>query len=669
MTTDDKLRSIREECTSRIRLVVAGNDAVTEAYAHNISTGGLFIRCDVPPAVGSEVVVELVLPNDQPLCRIAGIVRHARHALTPGEASAGIGIEITEFDERALQLARHFECKLSPEKKARRVPRAPLAPSSPPPLKRDGPIVGIDLGTSNSCVAIVRDGKPQVLSSTRGYQTLPSVLYVEDSAVVDFDFEFGDSASASVGGSPGAAAADAGPRIPGLEGISVRIGHQAVEQMVLRPERAIYGSKRFLGRPFESAQVKSLGHFFTYKLVAGAQGQVAAQVGEHTIPLESVAATILIALREMAEARLGHPVRRAVVTVPADYGETQRAAVREAAHLASLYVERLVNEPTAAALAYGHDKGFRRTILVYDLGGGTFDASVLRVRGEEMEVLASEGDPFLGGVDFDDRITEHVLAQLERTQKLHVRTDSVAVQRIRFTVELVKRQLSSSFEAFLCVPHLAQVGGQPVHLEMKLDRPTLERLTEDLVQRTLTIVDRVLARAGVPGTELDDVVVVGGQTRMPMVRARLTERFGKKPSQGIHPDEAVAQGASILAHRLYQDKPAGLRDILAASIRTATSDGGTLVLFQRGARLPASTVLDLTKSLVDQFALTLYRGEHDKASRNTLLGLVPLPARGSRQREQKMVLELSADGLLSAMLESGDGKRNELRVTMQRSAL
>ncbi|HET6344806.1 MAG TPA: Hsp70 family protein, partial [Myxococcota bacterium] len=360
-----------------------------------------------------------------------------------------------------------------------------------PLFSLSGPIIGIDLGTVNTCVAIVEKGRPRVLTTPDGYETVPSVVFV---------------------------AADN----------AITVGRKAMEKMILEPSRGIHGSKRFLGRPFASKEVRSLGHFFNYKLVAGANGRVAAQVGDTTLPLEEVSAHILRLARDMASKLLGQNIGRAVITVPAYFGETQRQAVREAGKLAGLHVERIINEPTAAAVAYGFGHKLKRTILVYDMGGGTFDASLLRIDGDTLEVLATDGDPFLGGQDFDDRMTEYVLMTFERTHGVNIRSDSVAVQRLRFAAQATKHQLSEADTAALEVPYIAQSKGGQVDLRMTFERKLLEELTQDLVNRTLTIVDSVLRTAGVTSTQLDDVLLVGGQSRSPHVRRALVERFGRK---------------------------------------------------------------------------------------------------------------------------------------------
>ncbi len=618
MTDKDKQpRAARQEFQSRVRLAVSGRADVEERFAQNLSDGGMFVRHDTPPAVGSAVLLELVLPDGTVLSRIGARVVHARPATTPGEPNAGMGLRFIELDDSLAELSRRLDAdKPKPELPARRsadlapLPRAPL-------ITAEGPVVGIDLGTVNSCVAFLDDGRPTVLTSGEGYQLVPSVVFF------------------------------------GNDGKPV-VGHRAIERMILQPGRTVYGSKRFLGRPFASKEVRTLGHFFSYELCATAAGGVAAKVGELTVPLEEVAAHILRSLRELTERELGGKVNRAVITVPAYFGETQRQAVRDAGRLAGLYVERILNEPTAAAVAYGWGRDLLGTILVYDLGGGTFDVSVLRVDGERVEVLATDGDPFLGGQDFDDRITEYVLSHFERQHGVSLRSDLVAVQRVRFAAELAKRQLSDVSATELHLPYIAQGKSGPLELRLRLERSVLEALTHDLVDRTFGFMQQVLDTAKLTSAQLDDVLLVGGQTRMPLVRQRLQERFGRRPSASIHPDEAVALGAAIIANKVQQKKPIELIDILPASIRIGSPDGTAPTLLPRGARLPATAELFVLPEKSGEYRVVLYRGEATRPEGNTVIGTVRMSGGAALQAtatKAHVRIEVSAEGILTVTIE------------------
>ncbi|MBI5509562.1 MAG: Hsp70 family protein [Deltaproteobacteria bacterium] len=612
-------RPQRQQFNSRVRFVVADRQTISERFATNLSEGGLFVQDDNPPAVGSLILIEFVLPDGKPLSRVAARVVHSRPGVVKGDKTAGMGLRFVELDAVAAEIGQQLNSE-------RARPSAPgdgaaveqprqfsLQPLPAPLLAPSGPVIGIDLGTVNSCVAIVNKGTPRVILSPQGYDTIPSVVFV-----------------ASDG--------------------NVFVGHKALERMILDPTSAIYGSKRFLGRPFISREVQTYGHFFNYELVAGRGGRTAAKVGAKTIGLEEVAGHILRKMRDMAEHALGRSVGRAVVTVPAYFGETQRMAVREAGRLAGLNVERILNEPTAAAVAYGFGRRMQKTILVYDLGGGTFDATVLRIENDSFEVLATDGDPFLGGADFDDRLTEYVLSTFERTRRVSLREDAVAVQRLRFAVELAKRQLSEAMRVDLDLPYIAQTADGPVHLRMPLERALFERLTQDLVDRTLTIVQAVLDQAKIKSADLDDVLLVGGQSRTPMVRARLVERFNRRPSAAVHPTEAVALGAALIAEALHSELAVHLADILPASVRLGQSDGTTLLLWHRGVRLPVAREIEVAAEPGRaEIRVLLFRGENALAADNTFLGAItfpPIASSAAITARARVKIQITSDGIL-----------------------
>jgi molecular chaperone DnaK len=620
MSTPKTPRPPRQQFSSRVRFAVSGVDEVSERFAANLSEGGLYVRDENPPPLGSLILIEFVLPDGKPLSRAAARVVHSRPATSKGDRTAGMGLQFVKLDAIAQTIVDTLNARVgkshaqTTEPEEEQPKRFSLTPLQSPLLAPAGPIVGIDLGTVNSCVAIVQKGAPKVILSPQGYDTIPSVVFVAQD---------GD----------------------------VFVGHKAMERMILDPHRAIYGSKRFLGRPYISREVQTYGHFFNYDLVAGDGGRTAAKMGDRVIDLEAVAGHILRKLRDMAEQALGRTVSRAVVTVPAYFGETQRLAVRQAGRLAGLHVERILNEPTAAAVAYGHGRGMQKTVLVYDLGGGTFDATLLKIERDSFEVLATDGDPFLGGADFDDRLTEYVLSTFERTRKVVLREDPVAVQRLRFAIELAKRQLSEITAAEIDLPYIAQTAAGPVHLRMPIERELLERMTQDLIDRTLIIVQTVLDRAGILSSALDDVLLVGGQSRMPLVRQRLIDRFGRKPSAAVHPTEAVAMGAAIIAEALHTDAAVHLTDILPGTIRLGLADGTTRALLKRGARLPAQTEIEVAPEPGRaEIRVILFRGEEVLAADNTFLGALnfpPIASSAATTAKVKVNLHVTHDGLMS----------------------
>jgi len=654
-------RQIRQQFFSRVRMAIPGKSAVVERYAENISSGGLFIRTDTPEPVGSRIWLELTLPDGKPLCRLAGVVRHSRPASLPGERNAGMGIEISQQEALDGAIAERFK-QLTEDKKAarKRRPRPTVKPRKLRPVKREGPVVGIDLGTSYSSVAALVDGEPRVLSN-RGYQSIPSILFLDEGEGIDFEIDTGINKPLTgifelVG-------------LPGLEGVSFRLGHQAQEQMILQPGRAVIGARRFLGRPFASRDVKMLGHLVPCELVEGLDGLTAVHVGERIVPLTSVAATILTALRETAEGHFERPVHRAVISVPIGYGEPQRAAVREAAQLAGLYVERLINEPTAAALAFNHGRRQDGTFLVYDLGGGSLDVSLLRFEAGDAVVLAMDSDQLLCGDAFDDRILEFAQTMVEREHGADVFRDPSALQRLRFAVELAKRQLTEVEQTMISAPCLAEGPQGPIGTEFTLERGSFERLTRDLVTRSLDLVERVLAEAELSWEDLDDVVLVGGQTHSPHVQRAIEERLDRPVAEHIHPDEAVALGAALVAHECEQTREVKVTEILPASVRIARPDGSTQVLLARGTQLPASTKIDVRPFATEQAHITLYRGEAPRTPDNDLLGIAKLPkewvAADGRLRAS---FRMSADGILTASLKAPDGgEERELALQLGRS--
>jgi molecular chaperone DnaK len=613
-------RPVRGDFGARVRIRVAGAKELEDRYAANISAGGIFIRDDRPPAVGTKVLVEFVLPDGSPLCRIEGKVARARPADVAGEKTAGMGVEFIQLDEFARTLAAYR----SPPKEAHTVNVIEELNDKAPTEE----VLGIDLGTTNSCVALVVNGVPQVISSANGFETLPSVVFVMTDP---------------------------------QKGKQIYCGHKAVERMILEPNRAIYGAKRFIGRPFVSRETRTFGHFFHYELAEGQNGFSAVRIDGQVYPLEWVSACILAQLRKIAHKTLGRDIKKAVITVPAYFGETQREAVREAGRLAGLEVQRLLSEPTAAAVAFGFGRAMQKTILVYDLGGGTFDASILRIANDTMTVLATDGDPFLGGSDFDDRITELLLSNIQRSTNIDFRKDPVTVQRVRFAAELAKKQLSEAKVAMIDVPYLGQGKEGPINLNTTLEVDLFESLTEDLVTRTLGIVENTLKMAGIKSSDIDEVVLVGGQSRSPVVARRLAERFGKKPSRGVHPDHAVALGAAIVGAAAFSTAAAAakvnlsLTDILPASIRVSQG-GPAVVVLPRGKPLSAEALFEIetTAGKTKEFAASLYRGESDKAEENELLGQVKLPssmAMALTKTKAPLTLKVSEDGLLSVTLK------------------
>ncbi|MBM4281223.1 MAG: TIGR02266 family protein [Deltaproteobacteria bacterium] len=482
--------------------------------------------------------------------------------------------------------------------------------------KREGPIVGIDLGTTNSCVAFVDKGKPVIIKSRDGYATMPSIV---------------------------ALAADG----------RLMVGHAAAAQMVTNPADTIHGGKRLVGRPFDSsvvAEVKARAH---YQIVAGPSGQAAVWLGGVGLTLEEVSALILKEMKDTAEARLKTPVHRAIITCPAFYSEHQRAAVREAGRLAGLHVERVLNEPTAAALAFGYGKALKKKKLaVFDLGGGTFDATVLDVDGQTFEVKSTGGDTFLGGLDFDHAIVAFFIDTFNTQHGVAFQGDSVALQRLVVEAEHAKRALSEYTTYKGHVPHVIIKDGKPYDLNYELTREKLDALVVPLVDRSLAVLDQVLKEPGLTPADIDDVLLVGGATRMLCVRERLLAYFGKAPHKGVHPDEAVAVGAAILAHAIEAREGIRLIDVNPMSIGVGLPAGRYKKVVERNTALPVSKsyTLATTKDKQTKLELQIFQGEADTTEKNELLcnlGFDELPKKPRGEVKVQVNFHVSDEAILT----------------------
>jgi molecular chaperone DnaK len=452
-----------------------------------------------------------------------------------------------------------------------------------------GRAIGIDLGTTNSCAAVVDDGDPRVITYPNGAKTIPSVFAIDKS----------------------------GQRL---------VGDEAKTQAAFNPTNTITAAKRLIGRSFGSKAVERMQQVFTYELVEGAESEVLVRVADQVLTLEQISAAILLRIKENAESVLGEPVDQAVITVPAYFNDRQRQAVRAAGRLAGLEVLRVLNEPTAAALAYGLGRTLDQRVAIYDLGGGTFDISVIDIKDKVFEVVATGGDTFLGGVDFDDRVMQWVLREFLVAHDIDLSYDRTAITRIRDAAEQAKIKLSSELAAQLHLERIATAdGGVPLDLDVELTRAKLEELTGDLVERSITTCDRILQEAGATKGQIDELLIVGGQSRMPLVRSRLEDFLGRPPSQKVHPDEAVAIGAAIMAKSLSSrgaSRDVTLLDVLPMPIGINKPDGSMHVLFPKNEPLPAKKTRVLTTSKDEQKTLVLkmYQGESARCEDNELLG-------------------------------------------------
>ena len=501
-------------------------------------------------------------------------------------------------------------------------------------------IVGIDLGTTNSCAAVATGGGLVKLIPYKGGEyTIPSIFAIDDK---------------------------------GHE----LVGHEAKRQWQLNPRNTLYATKRLIGRSPRDEIVDTVQRSVQYRVHGGIHNDVELDCQGRSFQVQDVAAKILTKIRDVASDHLGFKVRRAVVTVPAYFTDRQRQAVKEAGSLIDLEVVRIINEPTAAALAYGIGKRLQERVLVYDLGGGTFDVSVIEIRDRVFEVKATGGDIFLGGFDFDDVLVRHVLDDFRRKHGIDLSGDPVAMQRVRDLAERTKIDLSSRTEAPFSIPFITiSPQGQPLNMELRVTRPLLEELTHELVDRTLAIVRRVLADSGLGPQDIDEVMLVGGQTRMPLVQQRLTELFGKPPSKGVHPDEAVAIGAALYAWSLQDDSDLKLQllDVIPMAIGLEAASGAMHVVLPRNAPIPNAKAFAATSSIDDQRELVvrIFQGDQPQAPRNELLGeftfsgVRPAPAGGVRL---EILFEVNVEGILTVSasdLDTGRKMQTTIRVGQQ----
>jgi uncharacterized protein (TIGR02266 family) len=498
------------------------------------------------------------------------------------------------------------------------VAAAPALVFLKPPTKIEttGPVIGIDLGTTNSCCAILHNGKPLILRSKDGYNTIPSVVALSNQG-------------------------------------KLLVGHRARSQMLLKPEQSIYGAKRLVGRDFDSATVRQVKELFHYEIIPGGDGRAAVKLGAHTLSLEEVQGIVLQECREMAESHLNTKVSRAIITCPAYYSETQREAVRRAAAMAGLKVERILNEPTAAALAYGMNRQLAKTVLVYDLGGGTFDATLMSIEGNVFEVLATGGDIFLGGVDFDNQVVDLMLKKYRDQHGSEFLGDSIALSRINDAAERAKIALSerTSYDVHLPMLEMTQEG-QPRDLKCTITRPELEKACADLVERTISHVQDVLLDAKMKASEVDEVVLAGGMSRMPLVRKRLEALFKKPPHASVNADEAVALGAALYSGTVDKVSSVVLIDVVPMTIGVGMPGGVFKRIIERNTPLPVSKAFGVSTQSDNQqqMELMIFQGEDKHVSANEFLGAVHVEGlpRGPKGSVQVAVtLSLDSECVLS----------------------
>ncbi|MFL5312975.1 MAG: Hsp70 family protein [Myxococcales bacterium] len=484
-----------------------------------------------------------------------------------------------------------------------------------------GPIIGIDLGTTNSCAAVVKDGKAFIIPSREGYNTIPSVVAVSDKG-------------------------------------KLLVGHPARGQMLINPKNTVYGAKRLVGRQFKSPVVNDLVGRFAYEITAGPRGEAAVKLGGQIYSLQKISSLILSEVKDIAQQWLGCEVGRAVITVPAYYNDNQRQAVRAAGALAGFEVERIVNEPTAAAIAFAHGRKLEARVLVYDLGGGTFDTSVLELHGNVYEVISTGGDTFLGGVDFDRALVDELLLRFKQKHGVPFHGERVAWQRIADAAERAKISLSERLTTQVNVPFVTLLGDKPADIDTTVTRAELEKLTEGLIDRTLRVCDDVLTNCGLKISDIGELLLVGGQSRMPLVREKIRAFFGREASRAVHPDEAVALGAALLADSMQNGEIGGmvLVDVLPMSIGVGLPGGRFKKVVERNTSLPHKKTYSIWTSEDHQKTLEIpiFQGEAGRAQDNEYLGtlLVPdLPPGTKGNVVFDIIFAISAESILTVTAE------------------
>ena len=592
------------------RISAADEQDFVRFVSRNIERGGLFLFTRTPHPVGTELELEVqVRTTHELLCSASAVVRRS-DAAEAGAAQPGMLIAVERIQPGCDEdLRRALE----------RVRFAPGTREHAPDPKV--PVIGIDLGTTNTCAAVVENGHAKIIRSRLGYSTIPSMLTF-------------DAAGTPV------------------------VGQSAEKRLALHPRSVAHGTKRFIGRPYSKALAQQLAAHVSYEVVPDAREMASIKLDHRVLSPIEVGACVLAEIKRVADAELDQPIRHAVVTVPAAFTENQRTAVREAASRANLEILRIVNEPTAAALSFGYGRKQQKTVLVYDLGGGTFDVSILEIDDTVYAVLATAGDTFLGGIDFDRLIAGEIRKHLARTCG-KIALDATSEERILLAAREAKHVLSELPRAEVLLPNLLVLGAArpAVDLACSIERSEFEALAAPLVERTVATCRKALDIARLKPSDIGDVLLVGGQTRMPLVSRRIEALFGRPPSKRVHPDEVVALGASILATLFHTGSAPLLLDVLPLPIGVARHDGSFEPVLLRNVTLPAQATLAVPVPARRSFEIAVFQGESPRAADNEFLGAfsVALP-QGAAPPSLELAFHLDLECILEVCSRLPDGR-------------